>query len=60
MKKICELKINVYDERKKVCIILAENGYSVRIESREAKENYNWAAKDYWIIVHEQEREEIT
>lgn len=50
--KICELKINHYENRQKITSILAEAGYKVSVEERDGK---HYPQKDRFVIVEEQE-----
>ena len=54
MKKVCELKVDGQDDRRKLCAILADYGYAVHVEHR--KENY-YSDAEILVIVHEQESE---
>ena len=49
--KICELKIDGYDDRSDIVAILAHNGYRVSIEEREDPHSY--LKKIYWVVVED-------
>ena len=50
--KLCELKIQTYNDREKIVSILANAGYRVSVEERG-----DWSRKEYWVIV--ESRDEV-
>ena len=53
---MAEFKINAFEDRRKLVAILADNGYTVRVEQRKEKP-YTTYPTDSYVIVDEKQGE---
>ena len=57
--KLCELKVNVCEDRADIVKILVFAGYKVSIETRKRKDGY-YGEQDYFVIVESKEEQHGT
>jgi len=51
--KICELKINNYQDLQNIVMALVKAGYKVSIDERKNDPFVYWSKSDYYVVVEE-------